>query len=158
MLYVEGTFYNNYTGGEEGAAPRRDLSAPIREFCTQHGISAPPPDPSQPLAESERPQVRRAASGRSLADLSTQHSNAGPMYPFRTSTMQVRNAECLGSMGAISLCLIQHATNLPAEDQPRRASPTWGAGACAGQAVPRSVASGGERRWLRLLPPGQITG
>eukprot|EP00873_Tetraselmis_striata_P016577 jgi/Tetstr1/436841/TSEL_025618.t1 len=88
MLYVEGTFYNNYTGGEEGAAPRRDLSAPIREFCTQHGISAPPPDPSQPLAESERPQVRRAASGRSLADLSTQHSNAGPMYPFRTSTMQ----------------------------------------------------------------------
>lgn len=89
MLYVEGTFFNNRVGADSQGPPPRDLSEPIRRFCAQHGISAPQPNPAQPLADHERPQGRQVTGGRCLADLAAQHNRAAPVYPFRTTSMQV---------------------------------------------------------------------
>jgi len=84
-IYVEGTFYTSTPA--EGFA---DLSAPIRSFCAERGISAPAPDPSEPLPEDEQPRSSTPEQPGRMLDslLKAATDKRRPVYPMRRRPME----------------------------------------------------------------------
>ena len=89
-MYVEGTFFNR-SRAEDAPSGCTDLSEPIRSFCSELGISAPPPDPSQPLKDDEKPAAASQKPG-SLAELARSSAtlrSRRPLYPLRRTELEV---------------------------------------------------------------------
>eukprot|EP00951_Prasinocladus_malaysianus_P031943 scaffold308873_cov42-Prasinocladus_malaysianus.AAC.1 len=89
-LYIEGKFFNSDKG--------TDLSEPIKAFCIEHNISAPPPNPASPQLDGERLRMVKmprtddtpaAHQSSGLEGIITQNqSRRRPIYPMRTATLE----------------------------------------------------------------------